>query len=230
MTTAPPSTPTPAPSPTPTPAPSPAPSPTLDPGPELTDVLVALRVVDRVVLRDVRRLARFAEGLAAGTVPVGERRALAVADWTERVCDEIRHRHDGEDHAALRGLLGEVRRGTRGVVAALLVRPTVLATAEDFARIRALADRLNDLAALLDEHTRTSPGAPQGPPTTRHRAARALFATAPDRGFTAARARAAAGVEEVAAVTAVVGGAGPFARRALRRRERLVFGVRLRRM
>jgi hypothetical protein len=225
------------------------------PTPDATQDLVPLRVADRAVLRDVRRLARVADGLAAGTETVTERRALAVADRVERVCEEIRHRHEAEegllwpllerhagrtldlsglrdDHAALRGLLGEVRRGMRGVLGALLLRSTALATTEDFGRMRALADRLTELDELLDEHLRDSARELAGavvtvPRDAWRRAVRALHATAPDRGFTAVRAHDVAAPHEVDAVDAALGGrgvAGPLARRALHRRDRLVFG------
>ncbi|GAA4931160.1 hemerythrin HHE cation binding domain-containing protein [Actinomycetospora succinea] len=217
--------------------------------------LAPLRVTDRALLADVRRLARLADGIAAGTVALGERRALAVGDWVEHVCEAIRHRHDGEeavlwpvltqhagrtldlsglrdDHVALRGLLGEVRRATRGLVGAVAVRPIAVASAEDFARIRRLARLLGELADLLDEHRRDAErelGAVlRGMPRADWlRAAGALHAGAPDPAFTAARAHATASSDDLAAVHAALGGrglAGVLARRSLRRRERLVFG------
>ncbi|MFC5137706.1 hemerythrin domain-containing protein [Actinomycetospora rhizophila] len=217
--------------------------------------LAPLRVTDRALLADVARLARLADGIAAGTVPLGERRALAVGDWVEHVCEAIRHRHEGEeaglwpvlerhagrtldlsglrdDHVALRGLLGEVRRATRGLVGAVLVRPIAVASAEDFARIRRLARLLGELADLLDEHRRDAERElrgllPRVPRAEWLRAARDHHAEAPDPAFTAARAHATAAPGELAAVDAALGGrglAGVLARRALRRRERLVFG------
>lgn len=217
--------------------------------------LAPLRAADRAMLRDVRRLTELADGLAAGTIAVPERRALALADWVERVCEEIRHRHEAEetllwpvlerhagrtldlsglrdDHVALLGLLGEVRRSTRAVVAALLVRPTAVATAADFARMRTLARQLAELGELLDEHVddarrELADALDRVPRESWRRATRALHGTAPDPGFTAARAREVARREEVDAVDTALGGrglAGPLARRSLRRRERLVFG------
>lgn len=217
--------------------------------------LAPLRAADRAMLRDLRRLAGLADGLAAGTIAMPERRALALGEWVERTCEEIRHRHEGEEallwpvlerhagrapdlselrdaHVALHGVLGEVRRGTRTVVAALLLRPTALATAADFARMRTLARRFAELAELLDEHLVDAhrelavalERVPRGPWLL---AMRALHGTAPDPAFTAARARDVARREEVADVDAALGGrglTGPLARRSLRRRERLVFG------
>jgi hypothetical protein len=238
---------------------------TAPPTPTTTDIttstatpadLAVLAVVDRALLGDVRRLARLAEGVAAGTVAVSERRALAVADHLERVCEAIRHRHEAEedllwslltrhagrtldlsglrdDHVALRGLLGEVRRGMRAVVAALVLRPVAVATAEDFARMRALAAGLAELAELLDEHVRDAgrelAGALATTPATVpadawRRGVRALLATAPDRAGLAVRTREAAAPDEAPAVDAALGRAGRFARHAQRRRERLVFG------
>ena len=214
-----------------------------------------LRVTDRALLADVRRLARLADGIAAGTVPLGERRALAVGDWVERVCEAVRHRHASEeavlwpvlerhagrgldlsglrdDHVALRGLLGEVRRATRGVVGALALRPIAVASAEDFARIRRLARLLDELADLLDEHRQDAERElacvlPRVPREDWLGAVRALRTGSSDPAFTAARAHVTAGPEDVAAVDAALGGgglSGALARRALHRRERLVFG------
>ncbi|GAA4806680.1 hypothetical protein GCM10023200_50400 [Actinomycetospora chlora] len=227
----------------------PSPSGVTDPAGPAADLTV-LAVLDRALLGEVRRLARLAEGVAAGTVPVTERRALAVADHVERVCEAIRHRHEAEedllwvlltrhagraldlsglrdDHVALRGLLGEVRRGMRGVVAALMLRSLAVATAADFARMRTLAEGLAELAELLDEHVRDTGrelAAVSVPADAWHRGVRALLATAPDRAGIAVRLRATATPGEVAAVDAALGRAGTFARHALRRRERLVFG------
>ncbi|GLZ45712.1 hypothetical protein Acsp06_18970 [Actinomycetospora sp. NBRC 106375] len=239
--------------PSPTPG-GPAPEEPATAGDVAPSGLVPFDVVDRVTLRDVARLARFADGLAAGTVAVTERRALAVAERIERVCEEIHHRHDAEetllwpllerhagraldlsglrdDHLALRGLLGEVRRLARGVLAALLQRPTALATAEDFVRMRTLARRLAELTDLLDEHLRDSAreltdAVAAVPKDAWRRATRALFATAPDRAFTAVRAREAATPDEARPLAAALGRgiAGPFTRRAVRRHDRLVFG------
>ncbi|MHC1558742.1 hemerythrin domain-containing protein [Actinomycetospora sp. C-140] len=236
------------------PSPTPAPGGPAPEEPATAGDLVPFGVVDRVTLRDVGRLARFADGLAAGTVAVTERRALAVAERIERVCEEIHHRHGAEetllwpllerhagraldlsglrdDHVALRGLLGEVRRLARGVLAALLQRPTALATAEDFGRMRTLARRLAELTDLLDEHLRDSAreltdAVAAVPRDAWRRATRALFATAPDRVFTAVRAHEAATPDEARPLAAALGRgvAGPFARRAVRRHDRLVFG------
>ncbi|MEJ2890144.1 hemerythrin domain-containing protein [Actinomycetospora aeridis] len=217
--------------------------------------LAPLRAADRATLADVRRLARLADGIAGGTVPLGERRAWALGDWVERVSEEIRHRHEAEeallwpvlerhagrtldlsglrdDHVALRGLLGEVRRGTRGAVDAVQLRPIAVASAEDFARLRRLARLLGELADLLDEHRRDAEREldevlARVPREDWRRATRLLHAGAPDPAFTAARARAAAGPDEVAAVEGALGGrglTGALARRGLRRRERSVFG------
>ncbi|MDD7938652.1 hemerythrin domain-containing protein [Actinomycetospora lutea] len=226
-----------------------------DPGSPTARDLAPLRVTDRALLADVRRLAHLAEGVAAGTVPLVERRALALGDWVERVCEAIRHRHDGEeavlwpvlerhagrtldlsglrdDHVALRGVLGEVRRATRGLVGAVLVRPIAVASAEDFARIRRLARLLGELADLLEEHRRDAERELRDelarvPRAEWRRAARDHHAETPDPVFTSARARAAAAPGDVAAVDEALGGRGlpgVLARRALRRRERLVFG------
>jgi hypothetical protein len=232
--------------------PSPTTTPTAAASTAAADLTV-LTVVDRALLDDARRLARLAEGVAAGTEPVTERRALAVADHVERVCEAIRHRHEAEedllwplleryagrtldlsglrdDHVALRGLLGEVRRGMRGVVAALMLRPAAVATAADFARMRALADGLAELAELLDEHVRDTgrelaAAAGSVPADAWRRAVRALLATAPDRAALAVRARESAASDEAPALDAALGGrAGTLARHGLRRRERLVFG------
>lgn len=99
--------------------------------------------------RDARRLAALVEGLAAGTVAVPPRRARAVDEWTGRWCAGLRaHVEDGD---AVLGLVDEVRRGTRAVVGALLVRPATVATAEDFARLRTLARRWDALADALED-------------------------------------------------------------------------------
>lgn len=137
--------------------------------------LVTRRLAHRAARRDVRRLAELIDGLAAGTEPFPERRVLAFGAWVERVCAEVAHQQDAEeqvlwpvleryggagvdvsglrdDHDAIDAALAEVRRGTRAVVAALQVRPTAVATAADFARVRALAAALRGLADLLDDH------------------------------------------------------------------------------
>lgn len=218
--------------------------------------LLPLRLVHRVMVRDVRRLAGLADGLAAGTEAVPARRALAVGDWVERVCAEIAHHHDGEesllwpvlerhagpavdlsglrdDHAALRPLLGQVRRGARAVVAALLQRPAAVATVADFRRMRELAGDLQDLAELLAEHLADSERElgevlAEVPAPAWRRAERALRAGAPDPAFTGARVLDAASSDEAAALRRVSGARPRMAMRAatvtLRRRERQVFG------
>lgn len=137
--------------------------------------LLEVRLAHRLARRDTRRLALVADGLASGTSRFSEKRALAFGDQVERVCYEIARDHHGEDervwpllerhagpavdltdltgdHVALYALLDEVRRGARAVVAALVLRPSPVATARDFARMRDLAERLAELTELVEEH------------------------------------------------------------------------------
>ncbi|PVZ13074.1 hypothetical protein [Actinomycetospora cinnamomea] len=110
------------------------------------------------VPHDVRRLARLVEGLAAGSETVPPRRAQAIDEWVGQTCAELRTEHDPD----LCGLVDEVRRGTRTVVRALLERPATVATPDDFARMRTLARRLDELAALLDGVEREVPAGRRG--------------------------------------------------------------------
>lgn len=155
------------------------PAPTTAPRPTEPRVgegeLLEVRLAHRLARRETRRLAAVAEGLASGTSRFTEKRALAFGDQVERVCFEIARDHHGEDervwpllelhagpavdltdltgdHAALYALLDEVCRGARVVVAALVLRPSPVATARDFARMRDLAERLAELAESVEEH------------------------------------------------------------------------------
>lgn len=215
--------------------------------------LLAVRLIHRLARRDTRLLAAVADGLASGTSRFTEKRALAFGDWVERVCLEFAHHHELEDtvlwplledhagsavdlsdlrgdHMALRSLLGEVRRRSRAVVAALVLRPSAVATARDFTAVRELASTLAELADLVSEHLAE----------TERVALAALVAHVPRTAWAVTldelragtpepRLRAVADPEELAGLRAAHGrwretGLRLSASR-LRRREHLVYGV-----
>lgn len=230
------------------------------PMPVLESDLLPLRLTHRLARRDTERLTRAADGLASGTTRFDEKRALAFGECVERVCDEIARHHDGEDelifplveahagaavdladlaadHVALHSLLGEVRRGARSVVAALMLRPAAVATATDFSRMRDLTAHLAELAEMLEEHRADSERVVLAVLTTHvpraewRRMQRVGRVRRTEPWAPGPRLLSVATPDEAAAIRARPGRAAVVAMRLagarLRRRERLVYGPEL---
>lgn len=137
-------------------------------GPTGPEDLLVFRLGRRVMRRDVARLARFTDGLLAGTERLDGRRLEVLSAVVEQHCDEfsrelafeeallwpvLEDRAPGalpfaelrEDRRALRDLADDARRATRAVVRTVADRPTTLATAEDHRRTAQLATAWREL-------------------------------------------------------------------------------------
>ena len=130
-----------------------------DPAPDV----IAMEVAHRMMRADLARLAALTAQVAARRTPCSPRRATGIAEYVELLCDSIQAHHALEDDvlwpviSASAGAcvdLAELREdhaaraheALRGAAAAFRAHPR----AEDTAS--ALALRLHDLHALLDEH------------------------------------------------------------------------------